>query len=204
MLEAALWGLLTAGSLWVGAAFAAFARLSERMIGLAMAFGAGALIATRAFTGPAPLSIHTRHGQVQMDAGRMMSRVHTNRTDVVALEGLLHFQPRELAQSRLRTGEGASFSGSTLERLQGNAVNRAAWQQGMLAVDDWPLVDVMNAIQAYYPGFIRVAPSVSGLRVFGIFQLDVQLLLDTLAQTLPVQLRRLGPLVSIDAKPAAR
>lgn len=45
MLEAALWGLLTAGSLWVGAALAAYARLSERVIGLAMAFGAGALIA---------------------------------------------------------------------------------------------------------------------------------------------------------------
>ena len=49
MLEAALWGLLTAASLWVGAAFAAFGRLSDRMIGLAMAFGAGALIAAVAY-----------------------------------------------------------------------------------------------------------------------------------------------------------
>ena len=49
MLEAALWGLITAGSLWVGAALAAFGRLSERMIGLAMAFGAGALIAAVAY-----------------------------------------------------------------------------------------------------------------------------------------------------------
>jgi ZIP family zinc transporter len=49
MLEAALWGLITAGSLWVGAALAAFGRLSERVIGLAMAFGAGALIAAVAY-----------------------------------------------------------------------------------------------------------------------------------------------------------
>ena len=49
MLEAALWGLMTAGSLWVGAALAAFGRLSERVIGLAMAFGAGALIAAVAY-----------------------------------------------------------------------------------------------------------------------------------------------------------
>jgi zinc transporter, ZIP family len=49
MLEAALWGLVTAGSLWVGAALAAFGRLSDRMIGLAMAFGAGALIAAVAY-----------------------------------------------------------------------------------------------------------------------------------------------------------
>src|SRR5207344_3496995 len=49
MLEAAFWGLVTAGSLWVGAALAAFGRLSQRTIGLAMAFGAGALIAAVAY-----------------------------------------------------------------------------------------------------------------------------------------------------------
>jgi zinc transporter ZupT len=50
MLEAAFWGLvITAGSLWVGAALAVFARPSQRMIRLAMAFGAGALIAAVAY-----------------------------------------------------------------------------------------------------------------------------------------------------------
>ena len=49
MLEATFWGLVTAGSLWVGAALAAYARLSQRVIGLAMAFGAGALIAAVAY-----------------------------------------------------------------------------------------------------------------------------------------------------------
>ena len=49
MLEAAFWGLVTGGSLWVGAALAAYARLTQRLIGLAMAFGAGALIAAVAY-----------------------------------------------------------------------------------------------------------------------------------------------------------
>ena len=49
MLEAAFWGLLTAASLWVGAAIAVVARPGERWIGLAMAFGAGALIAAVAY-----------------------------------------------------------------------------------------------------------------------------------------------------------
>lgn len=48
MLEAALWGLLTAGSLWVGAALAIL-RPAPRWIGLAMAFGSGALIAAVAY-----------------------------------------------------------------------------------------------------------------------------------------------------------
>ena len=48
MLEAAFWGLVTAGSLWVGAAVA-LARPSNRWVGLAMAFGSGALIAAVAY-----------------------------------------------------------------------------------------------------------------------------------------------------------
>lgn len=49
MLEAAFWGLVTAGSLWIGAALAIGARPGARWIGLAMAFGAGALIAAVAY-----------------------------------------------------------------------------------------------------------------------------------------------------------
>jgi ZIP family zinc transporter len=49
VLEAAFWGLLTAGSLWVGAVIAVGARPRERWIGLTMAFGAGALIAAVAY-----------------------------------------------------------------------------------------------------------------------------------------------------------
>ena len=49
MLEAALWGLVTAGSLWVGAAIAIAARPAKRWIGLAIAFGSGTLIAAVAY-----------------------------------------------------------------------------------------------------------------------------------------------------------
>jgi len=48
MIEAAFWGLVTAGSLWVGAALALL-RPPSRLIGLAMAFGSGALIAAVAY-----------------------------------------------------------------------------------------------------------------------------------------------------------
>lgn len=48
MREAAFWGLVTAGSLWVGASLALL-RPPSRLIGLAMAFGSGALIAAVAY-----------------------------------------------------------------------------------------------------------------------------------------------------------
>jgi ZIP family zinc transporter len=46
--EAAFWGLVTAGSLWVGAGLALL-RPGNRWVGLAMAFGSGALIAAVAY-----------------------------------------------------------------------------------------------------------------------------------------------------------
>ena len=49
MLEAALWGLVTAGSLLVGAAIALAARPGNRVVGLTIAFGSGALIAAVAY-----------------------------------------------------------------------------------------------------------------------------------------------------------
>jgi ZIP family zinc transporter len=49
VLEAALWGLVTAGSLLMGAAIALSSRLGNRIVGLTIAFGAGALIAAVAY-----------------------------------------------------------------------------------------------------------------------------------------------------------
>jgi ZIP family zinc transporter len=49
MLEAAFWGLVTAGSLLVGAGIALAARPGHRFVGLTIAFGAGTLIAAVAY-----------------------------------------------------------------------------------------------------------------------------------------------------------
>jgi len=161
---------------------------------------AGALIATRAGAGASPLQIHTRDGVALLDAGRMMGRLYADRTEMVALDQGLTLRPRESAQTLLHAGEGARFTDHRLQALGGHAVQRAAWQQGMLAVDDWPLADVAQALQAYFSGYIRVAPAVAELRVFGIFRLDVDALLTTLSQMLPLQIQRWGPLIRIGEK----
>jgi zinc transporter ZupT len=49
VLEAALWGLISAGSLLVGAVIALLVRPGNRLVGLTIAFGAGALIAAIAY-----------------------------------------------------------------------------------------------------------------------------------------------------------
>jgi zinc transporter, ZIP family len=49
VLEAALWGFVTAGSLLLGAAIAIVVRPADRVVGLTIAFGSGALIAAVAY-----------------------------------------------------------------------------------------------------------------------------------------------------------
>lgn len=49
MLEAAFWGLVTAGSLLIGAAIAFLFRPGNRVVGLTIAFGSGALVAAVAY-----------------------------------------------------------------------------------------------------------------------------------------------------------
>lgn len=49
MPEAAFWGLVTAGSLLLGAALAVAVRPTDRVVGLTIAFGSGALIAAVAY-----------------------------------------------------------------------------------------------------------------------------------------------------------
>lgn len=166
----------------------------------ALQLRAGALIATRSAAGAAPLQIRTRDGVALLDAGSMMGRVYADRTEMVALDQGLSLRPREAAQVLLRAGQGALFSAHQLQALGANAVQRAAWQQGMLAVDDWPLAEVAQALQPYFSGYIRVAPAVADLRVFGIFRLDVDELLTTLSQMLPLQIQRWGPLIRIGEK----
>lgn len=161
---------------------------------------AGAMIITRAFSSSTSIKIHTRDGLAQMESGSMMSRIHADRSEVIAIDSNIVLQSRSLTQLLLRNGEGVRFSSSLTERLHGDVLSRTSWQQGMLAVDDWSLAEVAQALEAYFPGFIRVSPSAAKLRVFGIFELEVQQLLDTLAEILPLQIRRLGPFVSIDSR----
>jgi ZIP family zinc transporter len=49
VLEAVFWGLVTAGSLWIGAGLALAVRPGARWIGLTLAFGSGVLIAAVAY-----------------------------------------------------------------------------------------------------------------------------------------------------------
>ncbi|WCM94987.1 FecR domain-containing protein [Acidovorax sp. NCPPB 2350] len=161
---------------------------------------AGALIATPGTRGGDPLAVRTRDGEAVSGGGRFLCRCLPDATEAVALAGELRIRPQGGPARVLRAGEGAWFSaGGGVRAIPGRAADRAAWREGMLAVDDWPLGEVVEALRTYHAGLIRVSPEAAAVRVFGIFRLDVDEVLQTLAHTLPVRVRRLGPwLAAID------
>lgn len=108
--------------------------------------------------------------------------------------------------TRLALDAGASLrlTSDGPDNIQPNNAWRAAWQDGMLVVRDEPLADVIDALRAYRSGWIRVSPQAAQLRVLGAFPLDdTDAALDSLAQTLPITVRRHGSwLATLDVRAA--
>ncbi|MNE70806.1 fec operon regulator FecR [compost metagenome] len=93
----------------------------------------------------------------------------------------------------LQQGQAALLHGASIERLEGEQQQRAAWQEGRLEVLDEPLHRVIDALRPYQRGYIRVAPAVRNLRVQGVFPLDQpQQAVAALAESLPIKVERYG------------
>lgn len=138
-------------------------------------------------------------GRLRADAGRfLVSRQHAA-MQAVALSGTAQVFAGDGPGVRLAEGQGVLVSAEGIRHLPGQAASRASWQNGMLSVNDAPLEDVVQALQAYYRGIIRVAPALRQQRVFGVFPLDdPEQALQVLAQSMQLEIKRLGWLVTLD------
>ncbi|XAH25467.1 FecR family protein [Xylophilus sp. GW821-FHT01B05] len=165
---------------------------------------AGEIIATVAPDAARPFVVQTAHGRARALGTRFLTSLRDGQTQVVVLEHSVELETREGQRARLQEGEGAAFSAERIQRMEGSATNRAAWSGGMLAVDDAPLGEVIEDLRPYHAGFIRISPAAAGLRVFGVFPLgDVDQVLQTLAHTLALRVRRYGDwMVAIDLRQA--
>jgi len=159
----------------------------------------GELIATAVFDPARPFVVETGQGSVRASQGRFLVGQRGQAVQAVALAGGLEVRGRSGERASLRGGQGAWLAAGRIVPMPGDAQSRAAWEGGMLAVDDAPLEEVVDALRAYYAGFIRLAPAARRLRVFGVFPLaDTEQALQALAHTLPLAVRRRGWLVTID------
>lgn len=153
----------------------------------------GALIADMGARRASPFVVSTQHGAVRAQGARCMVRVQAGGTQVAALD---HSVSLDLAtqstQTTLAAGQSALLDAQgTIQRLQTPAQDLAAWQQGMLAVRDGTLGEVIEGLRPYRRGLIRLSPAAAQLPVLGVFTLDdTDHTLQALADTLPVVVRR--------------
>lgn len=159
---------------------------------------AGELIATVHPDAARPFSVRMTHGRVGASEGRFLVGLHADGGHAIALSHALVVEARDGKHLRLRNGEGAVFTAGGIHRMAGMPAVQASWQDGILTVENQSLGEVIQALRAYYPGMIRVAPDAESMRVFGMFPLeDPEQVLQLLAHTLPLEIRRHGWVVLV-------
>lgn len=164
----------------------------------------GALLAEatpRADLGPA-FTVHTVHGQVQALGTRFTVRLQDTSSLVGMLEHSVEITTASGQQRLLHEGHSARFNATDIEDADTlSPEGTAAWRHGMLQVHDQPLADVVQALRAYRPGVLRIAPRAAALQVYGTYALDdTDRALTVLAETLPITVHRAlgGWLVTIE------
>lgn len=161
---------------------------------------AGELIASVAPDSNRPFIVQTTHGMVRALGTRFLVQQRDTLSQVVVLEHSVDLRTSDGQQLRLREGEGAVFDAANVNRISGDASALAAWSDGMLAVENASLAEIITALKPYYSGYIRISPQAAALRTFGVFPLDNPAhTLRTLVHALPLQMQQYGNwLITID------
>lgn len=139
------------------------------------------------------LQVRLPQGEVRLAQGRAMVRCAAERSFCLALSGTAEVATLEGALQPLAPGQSVWFDARQIDTVQNGQVHAAAWQNGELEVHDEPLQTVVDALARYRPGWLRMSPQASRLRVTGLFPLDDgDRALEALRNTLPIRLQRMS------------
>lgn len=144
---------------------------------------------------PRPLSVHTRHGVLTALGTRFAVRDQGQVVHVAVFEGAVEVRPHHgLGKLVVGAGRQASFNAGQSSPIQAADPAMQSWLKGMLVADNLPLAEVVGWLGSYFRGHLACDPAVATLRVVGAFPLDdLDRVLHTLAQTLPIKVNRLLP-----------
>jgi len=160
---------------------------------------AGSVYARVASDATRPFIVASHDGEVQALGTIFSVTRHEHDSVVSVIEHRVEVRAAGQAQV-LQTGQGIRFSPLGISAPSHALGDAAAWHNGMLITHDEPLGSVIEALRPYRHGVIRITPAAARLRVLGAFHLDnTDLTLESLQQTLPIEVKRLGPwFISID------
>lgn len=143
-----------------------------------------------------PFIVQTSQGAIRALGTRFMVRDEGRAVRVAVFEGAVEIRPGASPEASqvLPAGRQSVFNRrETGPQVPADAME-ASWEQGMLAVRDWRLADLVDELGRYRRGVLRCDPAVADLRVSGAFPLnDIDASLRLLEKTLPVIVSRVTP-----------
>jgi transmembrane sensor len=179
--------------LWLGSASAVNTSYGTGLRRLQLV--AGEVLVETAADASRPFVVDTSQGRLRALGTRFNVRLEEGRTLLAVFEGAVEVRPASTdAGTVVRAGQQTRFSADAIESIAAADPGREAWTQGILLAQDMTLHDVAAELARYRAGYLRVAPEVAGLRVFGSFPLhDTDTALAMLSTVLPVQARQSLP-----------
>ncbi|WP_394672161.1 FecR domain-containing protein [Limnobacter sp.] len=158
------------------------------------------LSAKQSSTNPAPLQVRVREGVTRAIGTRFTVKRHSHYSlgsvDVAVQEGMVEVSPKILGAQplRLKAGEAVQFDSHKVGTPATIKNSAHAWTKGLLIAERQSLCNFLKELQRHRPGVIRCDPAVADLLISGVFPLNnTDYVLETVANTLPVQIRQLTP-----------
>ena len=145
-----------------------------------------------------PFILATAEGEVRAFGARFSARQEDGRSLISVQQHSVRLDTRGGYRAQLEAGNAAWLAGNTLMAAEPSVWTRSNWAAGVIDVRDEPLARVIEALRPYRRGILRVSDAVAQVRVSGSFALDdSDNTLKTLAQTLPIEISRYGPWLTL-------
>lgn len=152
-----------------------------------------------------PFVVHAAEGEVRAVGTRFDVDLRGRQVEVRVSEGVVQVDSAGAPPARLTIGQGLHYQQGQAPGAMREVDLRSAdaWQRGKLIFNRQPLGEVLGELERYLPGKLYLTDdALRALLVSGVFELDdPQGMLDTLAQTQPVQVTRLPLLTLVRPRP---
>lgn len=145
-------------------------------------------VLAEAQAGGAPFTVRGPQSTLQTQGGKFVIQTNGQQMLMVALQGNAAVAPAHGSALSLEAGQRVTLGEGAPAQVQRARGTEALWTQGLVALDNEPLRDLIAALQPYRAGVLQVEPEVADLRVSGLFSLDdTDRTLQALQATLPVR-----------------
>jgi transmembrane sensor len=151
----------------------------------------GQLLAQAAPRTRDPFLVRAPLATLQADGGRFVVQASGEHTRLTALAGTAEVVSPAGERWRLDSGRSALFTKDAAPRFAASRGTEDLWTKGLVALNDQPLGELVEALQPYRSGLLRVEPAAAQIRISGVFSLDdTDRTLAALERTQPVRVRR--------------